>query len=147
MTDKIKNVFRQGAIPPSQIAESIANHQHKTHIGAHYLFMGQVRADEAGNKKVAAIEYTAQETLANQIIHEIREAAFSKWDLSCMHIYHSLGKVDAGQICFVVFVSSDHREQPYEAVKYIVDRIKSEAPVFGKEIFEDGNHRWKENKA
>jgi len=142
---KIKNVFREGAIPPSAIADSIANHQHKTGIGGHYLFMGQVRADEIDGKTVAAIEYTAQEELANQIIHDIREEAFARWDLSCMHIYHSLGKVDAGQLCFVVFVSSGHRQQPYEAVKFLVDAVKEKAPIFGKELFADGSHQWKEN--
>lgn len=143
---KIKNVFRRGAIAPEMIAESIANHQHKTNIGGHYLFMGQVRADEIEGKTVKAIEYTAQEELANQVIHEIREQAFSDFDLSCMHIYHSLGEVEIGQICFMVFVSSAHREEPYKAVKFLVDEIKEKAPVFGKELFEDGSHQWKENK-
>lgn len=146
-TKKIKNVFREGPISPDTIAQSIANHQHKTGIGGHYLFMGQVRADEIDGKTVATIDYTAQEDLANRVIHEIREQAFADFDLSCMHIYHSLGRVDAGQLCFVVFVSSAHREEPYKAVKYIVDRIKGEAPIFGKELFAEGGHQWKENTA
>ncbi len=144
---KIKNIFREGAISPDAIAQSIANHQHKTGIGAHYLFMGQVRADEIDGRTVAAIDYTAQETLANEVVHEIREEAFARFDLSCMHIYHSLGVVEAGQLCFVVFVSSAHREQPYEAVRFIVDAIKEKAPIFGKELFHDGTHQWKVNKA
>ncbi len=147
MPKPLKNIFKSGAIEPSMIAESIANHQHKTNIGGHYLFMGQVRADEIDGKKVVAIEYSAQEELANKVIHEIREKAFADFDLSCMHIYHSLGKVDAGQLCFMVFVSSAHREEPYKAVKFLVDEIKEKAPIFGKEIFEDGNHQWKENRS
>ena len=143
---KVKNVFRNGPIPPEKIAESIANHQHKTGIGGHYIFMGQVRADEINNKTVAAIEYSTQQDLANEVIHGIREDAFEKFDLSCMHIYHSLGRVETGQLCFVVFVSSGHRKEPYQAVKYLVERIKAEAPIFGKELFAEGGHQWKENR-
>ncbi len=101
MEHKIKNIFVEGAIAPSKIAESIGHHQSKTEIGAHNIFLGQVRADEIGGKKVNAIEYNAQTEIANQVCHEIREAAFSKYDLSCMHIYHSLGVVKTGEICFL----------------------------------------------
>ena len=63
---KIKNVFKDGAISPDAIAKSIANHQSKTDIGAHNIFLGQVRADEIEGKKVRAIEYTAYEEMANE---------------------------------------------------------------------------------
>src|SRR5690554_6112944 len=145
MSKPMKNIFRSGAIQPSMIADSIAKHQHKTDIGGHYLFLGQVRADEIEGKKVSAIHYSAQEELANKVVHDIREEAFSEFDLSCLHIYHSLGEVKAGEICFMVFVSSGHREEPYKAVKFLVDAVKEKAPIFGKEIFEDGSHQWKEN--
>jgi molybdopterin synthase catalytic subunit len=144
--NKIKNALKEGPISPESIAKSIANHQSKTNIGGHYIFMGQVRADEINNETVSAIEFTAQEDIANQIIHDIREEAFAKFDLSCMHIYHSIGTISVGEICFFVFVSSAHREQPYEAVKYLVDNIKRRAPIFGKEIFENGTHSWKVNR-
>lgn len=142
----MKKVLMEGAIPPEKIGKSIANHQVKTHIGAHQIFLGQVRADVIDGKTVEAIEYTAQEQLAEETFHTIREDAFAKYDLSCMHISHSLGRVAAGQICLSVFVSSAHRDQCTEACSYLVERIKKEVPIFGKEIFEDQTHTWKENK-
>ena len=42
-----KNVFVEGPITPEKIATSIAHHQVKTNIGAHDIFLGQVRADES----------------------------------------------------------------------------------------------------
>ena len=143
---KPKNVFVEGAIPPEKIATSIAHHQVKTNIGAHDIFLGQVRADEIDSKTVTAIEYSAYEDMANQTIHEIREAAFEKFDLTCMHIYHSLGRVKAGEICLFVFTSSAHRKECFEATRFIVEEIKAKAPIFGKEVFEDETHVWKENK-
>ena len=142
---KIKNVFREGAISSDFIANSIAKHQVKTNIGAHNIFLGQVRADEIDGKTVAAIEYTAYEDMANAKFHEIREATFEKFNLTCMHIYHSLGTVKAGEICLFVFVSSPRRKEVFKALEYVVEEIKAHVPVFGKEIFEDETHQWKVN--
>ncbi len=142
---KPKNVFVQGAISPEFIATSIAKHQTKTSIGAHNIFLGQVRADEIDGKIITAIDYTAYEEMANQKFYEIREATFEKFDLTCMHIYHSLGKVNSGEICLFVFVSSPRRRVVFEALEYVVEAIKAKVPVFGKEIFEDQTHQWKQN--
>jgi len=142
---KPKNVFKQGPISSEFIGVSIGKHQSKTSIGAHNIFLGQVRADTINNKTVTAIEYTAYEEMANKKFHEIREATFEKYDLTCMHIYHSLGKVNVGEICLFVFVSSPRRKVVFEALEFVVEAIKADVPVFGKEIFEDESHQWKVN--
>ncbi len=142
----MKNCFREGPITPESIATSIAHHQVKTNIGAHQIFLGQVRADIIDQKEVTAIEYSAHEEMANKVFHEIRESAFEKFDLTCMHIYHSIGLVKAGEICLFVFVSSKHRKMVQEAIVYLVEEIKAKAPIFGKEFFADNTHVWKENK-
>jgi len=146
MSDKKpKTVFIEGAISSEFIGNSIAKHQTKTSIGAHNIFLGQVRADDIEGKVVSAIDYTAYEDMANEKFHEIREATFDKFNLTCMHIYHSLGKVKVGQICLFVFVSSPRRKEVFKALEYVVEEIKAKAPVFGKEIFEDETHQWKVN--
>ena len=142
----VKNCFKQGSIEPTFIAESIAKHQQKTSIGAHQIFLGQVRADDIGGQIVTAIDYSAHVEMANRVFHEIREKAFQQFDLVCMHIYHSLGVVRSGEICLFVFVSSKHRKMAQKAIEFIVEEIKANVPVFGKECFEDGAHVWKENK-
>ena len=141
-----KKVFQEGAITAEKIGKSIANHQVKTNIGAHDIFLGQVRADVIEGKTITAIDYSAHEEMAEKVFYKIREAAFEKFDLTCMHIYHSLGKVNAGEICLFVFTSSAHRKETMDATRYIVEEIKDKVPVFGKEVFEDGEHVWKENK-
>ncbi len=142
---KPKKVFVAGPITPEKIATSIANHQSKTNIGAHNIFLGQVRADEIDGKTVKAIDYTAYEEMAEGKFHEIREETFAKFDLTCAHIYHSLGEVKAGELCLFVFTSSVHRKMAVDACKYLVEEIKANVPIFGKEIFEDATHQWKEN--
>jgi molybdopterin synthase catalytic subunit len=148
MTEKIKKphkVFVEGAISPRFIAESIAKHSSKTNIGAHSIFLGQVRKDEINGKAVQAIIYSAYEEMAENEFHKIREAAFAKYPLTCMHIYHSLGQVNAGEISLFVFVSSMHREAVFSACSDIVEQIKAEVPIWGKEMLEDGSFIWKVN--
>lgn len=143
---KPKNIFVQGAISPAFIAESIQKHSTKTDIGAHSIFLGQVRDDIIENKKVASIEYTTYEEMALEKMHQIREDIFAKYTLTCMHIYHSLGEVNAGELCLFVFTSSKHRKIAIDACEETVERIKAELPVWGKEQFEDESYQWKENK-
>ncbi|NVK49637.1 MAG: molybdenum cofactor biosynthesis protein MoaE [Cyclobacteriaceae bacterium] len=141
-----KNIFVQGPISPEKIAKSIANHQSKTDIGGHSIFLGQVRKDQKENGTVVAIEYTAYEEMALQKAFEIREAIFAKYPLNCMHIYHSLGRVDAGELCLFVFTSSKHRRAAMDACDELVERIKAELPVWGKELLDSEEHVWKVNQ-
>lgn len=143
---KVKNIFQNSPISPLFIAESIAHHSAKTEIGAHQIFLGQIRADEIEDKTVKAIEYTAYEDLALTQMETIREEIFAKYNLTCMHIHHSLGIVNTGEICLFVFTSSKHRKEATLACNEVVERIKNELPIWGREIFEDESHQWKINQ-
>ena len=145
MTRKPKNIFVQGPISAEKIATSIQNHSTKTEIGAHSIFLGQVRADEKEAGAVRTIDYTTYEEMALQKAFEIREAIFDKYPLTCMHIYHSLGEVKVGEICLFVFTSSKHRKAAIDACEELVERIKQELPVWGKELLEEGGEVWKVN--
>lgn len=144
---KHRTVFVQGPVTPAFIADSLTKHAAKHNIGAHSMFMGQVRADVLEGGTVAAIEYEAYEDMANQTFHTIREDAFARFDLTCMHIYHSLGRVNTGEISLFVFTSSAHRRPAIEACDYIVERIKKEAQVWGREVLDSGDAVWKVNKS
>jgi molybdopterin synthase catalytic subunit len=161
---KVKDIFVEGPIDPAFIATSIAKHATRMDIGAHEIFLGQVRADtvaradgaanagatpgqaRSDNAKVAAIEYTAYRDMALERMTAIREEAFAKWpSMTCLHVHHSLGIIPAGQLCFMVFASAPHRVAAREAVAWVVDRIKAELPIFGREVLSDSTHLWKHN--
>lgn len=143
---KIKNIFIQGAISPSFIVESIQKHNTKTDIGAHNIFLGQIRGDEKDGHQVTAINYTAYEDMALEKMTDIREDIFAKYSLTCLHVYHSLGLVPTGEICLFVFTSAAHRKEAFDACEKLVERIKSELPIWGEEIFDNGTQTWKINK-
>jgi len=143
----MKKVFIQGPISPQFVGDSIAKHQSKTSIGAHNIFLGQIRADEKEGGVVTGIDYSAYPEMAESVFHEIRETAFEKHELTCLHIYHSLGVVPTGEISLFVFVSSPHRRATFEAIEFLVEEIKAKVPIFGKELIgEKGDFLWKENQ-
>ncbi len=144
-TKSIKNIFVEGAIAPQKITNSIAQHATQKNIGAHSIFLGQVRADEKEGGRVQAIEYTTYKEMALQQMHDIREDLFQKYELTCMHVYHSLGVVPAGKISLFVFVSSTHRKASIAACEELVEAIKFQLPIWGKEILNNQNTVWKEN--
>lgn len=150
-THKKRDIFTEGPIGPAFIAESIAKHATRHDIGAHEIFLGQIRADTGKGdgsiaRTVTAIEYTAYRDMANEQMIIIREEAFARWPITCLHVHHSQGVIKAGELCFFVFASSAHRQTAREAVAYVTDELKKRLPIFGKEILEDGEHVWKSNQ-
>jgi molybdopterin synthase catalytic subunit len=141
-----KNVFIEGPISPVFIAEAISKHATKTEIGGHSIFLGQIRADTLDGQEVIGIEYTTYRAMAESKLQEIREETFAKFDITCMHIYHSLGMVPKGDICLFIFTSSKHRKAAIEACSYLVEKVKKEVPIWGKEIWQNQNHTWKINQ-
>lgn len=139
------NCFVTGAISPDFIANCIANYQSQTQTGAHQIFIGQVRNDLIEGKEVQAIDYSANEAMANKVFHEIKAAAFEQFDLNEIEVYHSLGRVEKGTICLLVIVTSKRRKEVMKANEFVVEAIKAQVPVFGKEVFEDETHVWKVN--
>jgi molybdopterin synthase catalytic subunit len=149
---KKRDIFIDGPIAPAFIAESIAKHATRTDIGGHEIFLGQVRADPVAalsgaevRQQVQAIAYTAYRDMANEQMTAIREEAFARWPITCLHVHHSVGTIKAGELCFFVFASAPHRQAAREAVAYVTDEVKKRLPIFGKEIVADGSHQWKRN--
>ncbi|WAR46092.1 molybdenum cofactor biosynthesis protein MoaE [Methylomonas rapida] len=139
---KNNNYFVQGGIDPIFIGEQIAMYGSKHDIGAHSIFLGQVRADVKVKKQVSGIEYSTYEDMANEAFSKIREEAFEKWSLSCLYIFHSIGLVNTGELSLFVFCSSGHRRESIKAMEKVVEDIKHKIPIWKKEVMTDQSACW-----
>ncbi len=117
---------------------------HHPGAGAVVLFSGEVRDNNRG-KEVAYLEYESHAPLAAKMIAEILQAAREKWSLQIAVARHRTGKVAIGETAVVVITASAHRSEAYAANRYIIDRIKHEAPIWKCEYFADGSHEWGNN--
>lgn len=112
--------------------------------GAVVMFSGEVRDNNKG-KAVTHLEYEAYVPMAEKMIGEIIQTAIKKWPLNKAVCVHRVGKVDVCGCAVVVITSSAHRAAAYEANRYIIDRVKFEAPIWKHEFFVDGTSEWGQN--
>jgi len=139
-----ENYLITGPVTPALISEMVEKMGRKTDSGGHMIFLGQVRADEIGGKKVKAIEYSAYSEMVTVEAGNIKKTILSEFcDVKSIGIIHSTGTVKAGEISLLVYVSAGHRKQAMEACNKTVEIIKANLPVWKKEIFEDDSHIWK----
>jgi molybdopterin synthase catalytic subunit len=112
--------------------------------GAIVMFSGDVRNLNKG-KEVLYIDYEAYEPLAEKTISAILADANRKWDLHFSSCIHRIGKVDVLESAVAVFTSSAHRKEAFAANRYIIDRVKQEAPIWKHEFFADGTSEYGTN--
>ena len=132
---KPKKVFVEGAIPPEKVATSIASHSSKMDISSHSIYLGQVKQTNQEGTVISGKDFSTDIEASESLLAEIREDAFARYSLTCLHIYHSLGSVSAGQIYLFVFSSSTLDHEAEKATFYLVERIQSEINIKCKEIF------------
>ena len=138
------NYLTNGPVSQELITQLLDKISRKKDSGGHTVFLGQVRADEINGKTVKAIEYSAYAEMVNIEAENIKKAIFSEFsDVKSVDIIHSTGIVRAGEISLLVLVSAGHRLQAMQACSKAVELIKSNLPVWKKEIFNDDSHLWK----
>jgi molybdopterin synthase catalytic subunit len=114
---------------------------HHPKAGGIVLFSGEVRNHNSG-KEVKYLEYEAYVPMAEKMIKEIVAEAKKKWDLHFALCVHRIGRLDICESAVVVITSHSHRGESYEANKYIIDRVKHEAPIWKNEFYLDGTSLW-----
>ncbi len=114
---------------------------HHPKAGAIVLFSGETRGTSHG-KEVSYLEYEAQESMAEKMIADILQQAIAKWNLNIAVAVHRTGKVAVSETAVVVITASAHRTEAYAASRYIIDKIKHEAPIWKSEYFADGTKEW-----
>ena len=135
-----------GPITQEMISSRLVMLAGNTDCGGHSVFIGQVRADVKGAKRVKAIEYSAYENMIEAEAGKIKGSILSEFnDVQSIDILHSRGVVMAGEASLFVLVSAGHRRHAIDACSKAVEMIKASLPVWKKEIFADNNSEWKEN--
>lgn len=113
--------------------------------GATSLFIGTTR-DNFEGRKVKSLEYEAYIPMAEKELKKICSTIREKWPtIKHICIMHRLGIVRVTEASVIIAISSVHRKESLEAVQYCIDSLKSTAPIWKKELYDEGGS-WKENK-
>jgi len=141
-----KNILISGPISKQIILLELELLEKQTDAGGHSIFLGQVRADYTGMKKVMAIEYSAYKPMVNKEADKIIINIISQFEeIKLLKIYHSVGIVMVGEISMAVLVAAVHRHEAIEACAKTVEYIKKRLPIWKREIFEDHSYEWKQD--
>jgi molybdopterin synthase catalytic subunit len=111
--------------------------------GATVLFLGTVR-NHNDDYDVSAIYYEAYIKMAQETMTKIETEAIKRWNLKKFAAMHRIGNLKIGEVSVAIAVSSEHRAEAFEAGRYAIDRIKSEVPIWKKEIRGDKGGVWAE---
>jgi molybdopterin synthase catalytic subunit len=115
--------------------------------GAELVFSGVVRSRNHG-KKVVAVSYDAFEPLALATFKEICDEARTRWGQTLrIALVHRTGRLEAGETSVIIAVASPHRAEAYEASRYVIENLKTRAPIWKKETYEDGESDWLQGHA
>lgn len=130
--------FCRGPIDAAALAAECRTDQD----GAVVTFAGVTR-DHHDGAAVASLSYEAYEEMAQKVVCALFETAIKRFPITRARIVHRLGEVPVGEASIVVVVSSAHRGPAFDACRFLMDRLKNEAPIFKRErLAEGGGSRW-----
>ena len=114
-----------------------------SNVGSVNVFIGYVR-DLNNKKDVKFLELEVYETMAKKELSKILNNAVKEWDLIDCLILHRYGKLFVNDRIVLVACFSEHRDNSYNACKYIMDFLKRDAPIWKKESYSEGSS-WLKN--
>ena len=109
--------------------------------GAAASFAGIVRNHDQG-RAVRSLYYDCYRSMAEKMIKAFIEEAGVRWKIEKVRVLHRIGHLEIGEVAVAISVRSAHREEAFEACRFMIEGIKEKVPIWKKEIFEDGMSEW-----
>jgi molybdopterin converting factor subunit 1 len=128
-------VFRVTDRPLSldEVIQAVAG----TAAGGVVTFTGQVRAETRG-RRVVRLEYEAYAPMAERVLAGIGDEVGRLWQGARLAIVHRVGVLLPGDVAVVIAVGAPHRKEAFRACEHAIDRLKADAPIWKKEVYDDG---------
>ncbi len=105
-------------------------------------FLGITRGVEEGFE-VHALEFDAWEERLPEVLNDLVLESIDRFGVLAVAISHRIGRVGVGEPIVSIHVGSAHRKEAFEACSWLIDSLKKQAPLWKKEVREDGTY-WKE---
>ena len=125
------------AIDPCALREALFDDA----AGAYCSFEGWIRNLNEG-QSVMRLEYEVYEPLSITEGKKILAEAAAKFPHLHAHCVHRSGLLEIGDCAVWVGVSSPHRDEAFQACRYIIDAVKFRLPIWKKEFYTNGDSGW-----
>ncbi|MDG6095183.1 molybdenum cofactor biosynthesis protein MoaE [Acetobacter sp. AN02] len=101
-------------------------------------FVGVVR----GGSGLQSLTLEHYPGMTERILEGLVLEAVGRFSLSGCTVIHRVGCMNVGERIVLVLTASAHRAEALDAVRFLIDRLKTGAPFWKKEHYEDGAGSW-----
>jgi molybdopterin synthase catalytic subunit len=119
-------------------------------VGAVASFVGLVRDTNAVGQSdktdVATLTLEHYPGMTEQVLSDLANETLKRWSLNGITIIHRIGELKPTDPIVLVMTSSKHRGDAFDSCQYIMDRLKTDAPFWKKEVLPDGSSRWVDSR-
>ena len=130
-------------LPVQRVIESVQSER----AGGIDVFLGTTRSETNADRTLIALDYEAYAAMAQQQLADLASRARQQWPIVKLAILHRTGRVALGEPSVIIAVSTPHRNEAFEACRWIIDTLKKELAVWKKEVWSDGTASWKDGNA
>ncbi len=115
---------------------------HDENAGGIASFTGIVRAKESGARRVVALTLEHYPGMTERALAQIAAEAGRRWQLTGCVIIHRFGRLKPGDNIVFTAAASAHRQAALAATGFLIDWLKTQAPFWKAEEYEDGETVW-----
>lgn len=105
--------------------------------GAIVSFVGLVR-EEGDHSPIRRMFLEHYPGMTEKSIEAIAEQAARRWDICAARVIHRVGELLPSEQIVLVLVAAKHRADAYHANEFIMDYLKTRAPIWKKEMTASG---------
>jgi molybdopterin synthase catalytic subunit len=109
--------------------------------GACLLFLGVVRDHNQG-RVVTGLTYEVYQGMAEKTLAAIAAEASHRFGTDRITVLHRVGELGVGDVSTAIAVATPHREEAYEASRYIIEELKRRLPIWKRERYLEGDSDW-----
>lgn len=109
--------------------------------GAIVSFTGIARPQSNLSQRVEKLILEHHPTLTQKSLEEIAASTMKQFEVSHIRVVHRFGEVLAGDPIVFAGVASAHRRAAFDAADSLMDRLKTEAMFWKREVGESGS-KW-----
>ena len=114
-------------------------------IGGIANFTGVVRNSGEEKEELVSLELEHYPGMTEKAIMLICEDAQKRWNLNSIRVIHRVGRLFAGDNIVLVVTASAHRKEAFNSAEFIMDFLKSRAPIWKKEHYKT-HSSWVQSK-
>ncbi|HDJ66912.1 MAG TPA: hypothetical protein ENF33_04305 [Nitrososphaeria archaeon] len=119
-----------------EIVKEIAAKNHESN--AIVIYVGYVKRKVDGHN-VNWLSCEPHEQYALKLLNNIIDEERMDEGISCIRIYHRVGRLKPGEPISYIFVSAKNRVKAFEKARKVLERVKRESMIFKMESRDDGD--------